>query len=343
MKKLTIREVAKAAGVSYVTVSNVINETGRMKEETRQKVLKAIKKLNFHPHGSARTLARGKSDVIAFISDYLSSPFIIEVLAGVENRLLESGKFKHSLEHHSTRGLKLVKTKLLEDLLYGRKADAVIMLTVKPDNKMLKEFKRFKVPLVLIENSAPGVHSVHVDNYKGAYLATEYLIKKGRDKIALVTGPSGPTAHDEEENPVLRERMRGYIDALKQNNRDFDPKMVHNVLFFNQEDGVKVMVKIKEDNPDINAIFCAAGDLVAVGIIRQARSYGIRIPQDIALVGYDDIAIAAAMNPALTTVRQPLDDMGKAAFDLAIGSLEGKIKKSQHIMLTPELIIRESA
>ena len=177
--------MAKTAGVSYVTVSNVINETGRMKEETRKNILKVIKKMNFHPDGSARTLARGRSDAIAFISSYLSSPFVIGVLSGIERRLFESGKFKRSLEHHSTRGVESVKSKLLQDIIYGKKADAVIMLTIKPDAKMQKEFKKYGIPLVLIENSAPGAHTVHIDNYKGAYLATEYLIKKGRDRIAL--------------------------------------------------------------------------------------------------------------------------------------------------------------
>ena len=103
------------------------------------------------------------------------------------------------------------------------------------------------------------------------------------------------------------------------------------------------MAKIKEDNRGVNAVFCAAGDMAALGIIHQAKIYGIRIPQDISIVGYDDIEIADVVNPALTTVRQPLDEMGRTAFDLAIGSLEGRIKSAKQVILTPELIIRESA
>jgi DNA-binding LacI/PurR family transcriptional regulator len=343
MKKVTIRDVAKTAGVSYVTVSNVINSTGRMSEKTRKKVLDVIKKIDFHPDGSARVLARGKSDAIAFVSSYLSSPFVIGVLSGVERRLFESGKFKHSLEHHSTRGARDVKSNLLKNILYGKKADAVIMLTIKPENKLIKEFRKRGIPMVLIENKAAGAHSVLIDNYRGAYSAVDYLIKKGRKKITIVSGPAGASAYDEEENPAVHERMKGYIDALKDNGLPFETNRSQNVIFFNQEEGVRIIEKIKKDAPDTDAIFCAAGDITAMGIIYRAKNLGIRIPQDISLVGYDDISVAAIMNPAMTTVRQPLDEMGKRAFDLAIGSLEGKIKGAQEILLAPELIIRESA
>lgn len=343
MKKVTIRDVAKNAGVSYVTVSNVINSTGRMSENTRKKVTDVISRLDFHPDGSARALARGKSDAIAFVSSYLSSPFVISVLSGVERRLFESGKFRHSLEHYSTRGAQELKSNLLKNILYGKKADAIIMLTIKPDSRLVKEFKKYGIPLVLIENRAPGAHSVLMDNYRGAYVAVDYLIKKGRKKITIVSGPAGASAYDEEENPVVAERLKGYLDALKDHGIAFEKRMSQNVVFFNQEEGSKIMDKIRRDAPDTDAIFCAAGDMAALGIIHKAKIMGIGIPQDIALVGFDDISVSSIMNPALTTVRQPLEEMGIKAFDLAIGSIEGKIKSSREIKLSPELIIRESA
>ena len=218
MKKITIRDVAKAAKVSYVTVSNVINDTGRMSEKTKSKVKQIIKKLNFYPDLSARTLASGKSDTIAFISSYLSSPFVISVLSGVERRLFETNKFKHSLAHYATRGAQEIKESTLRNILYGKKADAVILLTIKPDTKMMKEFRERDIPVILIENKSPGAHTVRIDNYKGAYEATQYLIKSGRKKIAIISGPLGASAYDEEENPVVKDRMQGYMDALRDNN-----------------------------------------------------------------------------------------------------------------------------
>lgn len=343
MKKITIRDVAKAAKVSYVTVSNVINDTGRMSEKTKAKVKQVIKKMNFYPDLSARTLASGKSDAIAFVSSYLSSPFVISVLSGVERRLFETNKFKHSLAHYSTRGAKEIKETTLRNILYGKKADAVILLTIKPDQGMMREFRDRGIPVILIENKAQGAHTVRIDNYKGAYEAVDYLIKKGKRKIALINGPEGPSAYDEEANPVVKDRESGYLDALRDNGIVFDPKKVFSVVYFNEEEGMRLTRVIKEAAMDIDAIFCAAGDMVSLGIIMQSRKSGIKIPEDIALIGFDDINVASVMTPALTTVRQPLDEMGKASFDLAIQSLENRNFKPQNIILQPKLIIRESA
>lgn len=343
MKKLTIRDIARAAKVSYVTVSNVINDTGRMSNKTKIKVKQIIKKLNFYPDLSARTLARGKSDDIAFVSSYMSSPFVISILAGVERRLFEMNKFKHSLAHYATRGSQDIKETTLRNILYGKKADAVILLTIKPDKLLMKEFKSRNVPVVLIENKSTGAHSVSIDNYKGAYDAVEYLINKGRKKIALITGPLGASAYDEEENPVVKDRARGYIDALKAHDILYDSRKVFSVVYFNEEEGIRLMRVIKEASLDIDAIFCAAGDMVSLGIIMQAKKNGTKIPDDIALIGFDDVSVASVMTPALTTVRQPLDEMGKVAFDLALQSLDDKNMKIQNIILQPSLIIRDSA
>jgi LacI family transcriptional regulator len=343
MKKLTIRDVAKAAKVSYVTVSNVINDTGRMSEKTKNKVKKIIKRMNFYPDLSARTLASGKSDTIAFVSSYLSSPFVIGVLSGVEKRLFEMNKFKHSLAHYATRGAQEIKQITLRSILYGKKADAVILLTIKPDSKMMHEFIERGIPVILIENMAAGAHTVRIDNYKGAYDAVSYLIKKGRKKIAFISGPMGPSAYDEEDNPVVKDRFKGYLDALKDNDIVYEPKNVHSVIYFNQEEGMRMMSVINDSALYIDSIFCAAGDMVALGIITRAKKLGVKIPEDIALIGFDDIAVAGIMTPPLTTVRQPLDEMGKVAFDLAIKSLEDKNMELQNIILSTQLIVRDSA
>ncbi len=342
MKKVTIRDVAKAAKVSYVTVSNVINSTGRMSEKTKNRVLKVIEKMDFHPDLSARILARGKSDAIAFVSSYLSSPFVIGVLSGVERRIFETDKMKHRLEHYATHGATELKDVTLKNILYGKKADAVIMLTIKPDIKLMKQFKERAIPVILVENSTPGAHSVRIDNYRGSYDAVDYLVKKGRKKIVYISGPMGPSAYDEEENPVVMDRFNGYKDALKDNGIEFDQNMVFPVIYFNQEEGMRIMELLRRSSMKADAIFSAAGDMVALGILYQAKKYGIKIPEDISLVGFDDVAVASVMTPPLTTVRQPMDEMGRVAFDLAVKSLDDPNLKTQTIILKPELIIRES-
>ncbi|MBN2754261.1 MAG: LacI family DNA-binding transcriptional regulator [Candidatus Goldbacteria bacterium] len=343
MKNITIRDVAKLAGVSHVTVSNVINGRGRMSAETKEKVLKAVKKLKFYPDVMARTLAGGRSNNIALISSYLSSPFVINILSGVERRQAELNKFAYRLEHHSTRGALSVKEDLLKSILYGKKADAVITVTVKPSAELVKEFSKRGIPLVIIENKAVGASSVTVDNYKGAFMATEHLIKSGRKKLAIVNGPVGSSVYDEEENPVVSERLKGFKDALKEYNLKYDDKMSYHVAFYNREEGEKAMQRINNSGSKVNGVFCAAGDTTALGIIYQCRQYGISIPQDIALAGYDDISIAGIMTPPLTTIKQPMADMGKAAFDIVMGAMESKKKKPVDIILQPELIVRESA
>jgi LacI family transcriptional regulator len=344
MKKITIRNVAEVAGVSYVTVSNVINGKGRMTDKTRDKVQACIQKMNFHIDRNATTLASGKSNTIVFISSYLTSPFVTGILEGVERQLFDTGNSDLTLTHNSTKGSNATKQKLINDMIYGKKADAVIMLTIKPDDSQINEFKNAGIPLVLIESSsALGTNSIRLDNYKGGYIATDYLLKKGKRKIAVINGPFGPSAEDELESPSVSEKFKGYKAALKDNSVELDKSWVYNIKYYIQQDGVVILDTILEEHKDIDAIYCAAGDMVALGIIYRAKQLGKRIPQDISIVGYDDIPIAGFLNPPLTTIRQPLDAMGRKAFDLAMDMLKGKTKGTHEILIMPELVIRETA
>jgi LacI family transcriptional regulator len=344
MKKITIKDVAEAAGVSYVTVSNVINGKGRMTDKTRDKVRACIQKMNFHLDDSARTLASGKSNTIVFISSYLTSPFVTGILEGVERQLFDTGNSELTLTHNSTKGSNATKQKLINDMIYGKKADAVIMLTIKPDDSQINEFKKAGIPLVLIESSyVLGANTIRLDNYKGGYVAVDYLLKKGKRKIAVICGPFGPSAEGEPESSSVTERYKGYKAALKDNGVEFDKSLTYNIKYYIQEEGVKLLDTMLGEHKDIDAIFCAAGDMVALGIIYRAKQLGKRIPQDISIVGYDDITIAGFLNPPLTTIRQPLDTMGRKAFDLAMDMLKGKTKGAHEILIMPELVIRESA
>jgi DNA-binding LacI/PurR family transcriptional regulator len=339
-KNITIRDVAKAVGVSHVTVSNVINKTGRVGKSTEQLVLNAIKQMNFHPDKAARTMAKGRSGEIAFVCSFISEAFVSYVLLGFENSLCKLDKYKFNPIYYSTRGVKSVKNHMLEELLYSKKVDALIMLTIKPDKKILTEFKSRGIPVVLIEGYAPQAHTVRVANYRGGFMATDYLIKKGRRKIAIVNGPEKLEAAD--ENPVFQDRFKGYLAALKQHGLHYDPKNSVRLVDFNSENGRKSMDQVKSAGMDIDAVFCAAGDRVAVGMMWRALQLGYRLPDDIAFVGFDDLPIGTTLTPELTTIRQPLEGFGSKAFELAIGTLEGRVKQPQHILLPPELIIRSS-
>lgn len=345
MKRVTIRDVADAAGVSYVTVSNVINGKGQMTEKTRKKVLACIKKMKFHPDETARTLVSGKSNSIAFISEFLGSPFVNNILGGVEKQLFDTKNFDLNLTHNSTKGIKEKEQDLINDMIYGQKADAVIMLTIKPGTEQIREFKKAGIPLVLIENQAvPGADAVRVDNFKGGFAAGDFLAKKGKRNICVVDWEQSSPEYGIKENPGIIERIKGFKAALKENGVEFGADRVFKVKYFIAEEGKKAMGEILEKKRDTDAIFSAAGDIVALGAIQRAKKEGIRVPEDISVVGYDDVLMAEFTSPALTTVRQPLEIMGRKALDLVLDGLKGRPKTgSREILMIPDLIIRQSA
>lgn len=344
MKKVTIRDVAKAAGVSYVTVSNVVNGKGQMTEKTRKKVLAMIKKMNFHPDTAARTLVSGKTNSIAFISEFLGSPFVTNVLTGVERQLFETNNSELNLTHNSTKGLKHKEEALINEMIYGQKADAVIMLTIRPSNAQIREFRKAGIPLVLIEGKpAPGASSISVDNYKGGYAAASYLISKGRKKICAIDWEQPAPEWGHKDNPGIKERLKGFAAALRDAGIEPDEGRIFKIRYFTTDEGSRAMSSILENKKDTDAVFCAAGDIVALGMIRRAKQAGVAVPGDMSFIGYDDVQMAEFSSPALTTVRQPLVLIGQKAMDMALDMMKGGSKGGNELLIIPELIVRESA
>lgn len=340
MKKITIKDVAKKLGVSVATVSNYINNTGRMSEKTRKKIEKEIKRLNFHPDKTAVILSKGKSDAIGFVSSYLTSPFVFSILRGVEHELYNLGKFRHSIEHYATRGYQSVKEELLRDLLYSKRAAAVIAVSININNKIIKEYKKMDIPLITIEQKS--IFSVRCNNYMGAYNATQYLLKNKKRRIIIITGILKPKVFDEDVSPAILERLEGYKQALKDNKINFDKNYLFEVNYYNMEEGERIMNVIINSDIKFDAIFCAAGDAVAIGVINQAKKIGLKIPDDFSIIGFDDIDEYRFFTPCLTTVRQPLFEMGRKAFEIAVNAINKKIKKAD-IILETEFIKRDTA
>jgi LacI family transcriptional regulator len=343
MKPVTIRDVAKKAGVSHTTVSLVLNKSPKVKAETKEKVLKIIKQMDFYPSETARTLARGKSNSIAFISTNLVTPFISSILSSLEDKAFAEGRAVYDIEQHTTRGLESVKNEVLLKILYGRKASAIIMVSLKPDPELLLKFNNAGIPVILLENRMKGAHSVIVDNFKGAYTAVDYLAKKGKKKIGILAGIVGKTdLEDLSPINVSIERFEGYKAALKDNGIKFDENLVAQINNYNETNAYNAFEELlKRSAPD--AMFSATGDHCAKGIMAVAEKKGIKIPDDMLLVGYDDVEIAKYLNPPLTTVRQLLREMGEAVFDLAMKSIRGELKEDTVISFPPELIKRKSA
>lgn len=208
----TLKDVAKLAGVSYNTVSFVVNGVDKVAPKTKERVLKAINELNYRPNKTARALVSGKADSIAFISTRFTSVFGMNILREIEDGVHLAGLSSHyDLIPYSTRGDAGFKEQIIDSIIFNRKADAIIMLGIKPSPESMARLKKSSIPVVLIDGTMPGAHSVKCDNVKGSYAATEFLINKGRQNIAYI----GAAKTGSETWLSVVEREEGYRKALK--------------------------------------------------------------------------------------------------------------------------------
>jgi len=335
----TLKDVAKLAGVSYNTVSLVVNNINKVAPETKERVLEAIKKLNYTPNKSARML-KGKSDTIAFISASFTSMPGINILKEIEEGIHLAGlTYNYDLIPYSTRRSIEIKEKILNAIVSGKKADVIIMLSIKPSFELLKRIKQNNITLILIDEVMEGVHTINTDNKKGAYLATEYLIKQGRKNILYIGGDT----EKQEIGLAIIEREQGYIQALQEYGLEYKQENHLNALYYNIEEGSVLIEEVLKKNKKIDAVFCGAGDNIAVGVIEKLKKSGIKIPDDIAVIGYDDLPIASVVTPALTTVKQPIEKMGNTAFAIALEAMQKKLKEIVSKIFEAELIKRNSA
>lgn len=337
-----MQDIAKKAGVTKATVSMVINNDRRITETTRRKVLDIVKDLNYYPNESARKLAKGKTDSIAFVTTRFGSPFIASVMEAFESRALHHNRYVHGIQPYATRNKVTVLEEILKKVLYGRKADAVVILSQPPSEEMVKEYAKEKVPMILIENEMKGAHSVRVDNVLGAFNATDYLIRKGRKSIGFLNGASQAPAEYSFNHTAL-ERQQGYQKAHQDRGLKWDSQNMVELANYEYEEGKRATAALLDRAKKLDALFCAAGDVAAMGAMEEIKRRGLRIPQDIAVVGYDDLLAARMLNPALTTVRQSFSEITAIAFDMAVDSIEGKLTEEKHVVLEPELVVRESA
>jgi len=329
--RVTIKDIAKKVGVTPATVSMVINNSPKISQETKEKVLKAIREMNYHPNYIGRSLVKGETNNIAVVASFFASLFALESVRGIEINLR---KTPYNLILYSTKGMDENEEDLLRRILYERRADGVIIISLKAKKELMEEFRKENVAAVFIEEIVEDFPTVKFNNIKAAYIATEHLIKNKRKNIGLIVGNKGLNAE---------ERLRGYKEALSHYNIDFDKDKVVEIVDYSFEDGEKALNTLMGKNKKIDAVFCAAGDITAIGFMDAAKDKGIIIPDDIAIIGFDDIYLANLTTPGLTTIRQPITKMGMQAFDLLLDVIKGKEEDGKKIIsFEPELIIRES-
>ena len=329
---VTLKDIAERAGVTSATVSMVINNKPNISEATRKKVLKIARELNYYPNVIARGLATRKSNAIGVIVPNLASSFVVRILQGIKstNRDIE-----YTVQLFDTIGQKESETQLFQRLARERRIDGAIMIGATVPEEEMKVFADETVPCIVVARKCDNLDSVYVNNQLGAHEATDYLIDKGHRAIACVGCRGGahlPTA----------ERLAGYKASLEQHGIGYNPSYVFEVDTDSMDDGLKIFDQIMAVQPKVTAVFVPAGDMVAIGIIKEAKRKGLRVPADLAVVGFDDLPAAEVVEPALTTVRQPKLEMGDYAINMIIDKLEGRETSIKHKELQTKIIVRES-
>ncbi|GAB6117307.1 LacI family DNA-binding transcriptional regulator [Thermoanaerobacter brockii subsp. lactiethylicus] len=331
---VTIKDIAKYAGVSVTTVSRALNGYPDVSEETRERIKKIAEQLNYTPNSLARGLVTNKTHTVGLIVSELIKPgayhpFFLEVLAGIKAGLK---KDKYDLILF-TVDPESQDTTSYEKLCNDRKVEGAIVEGLKLSDPYIEEIKRTQIPTVLIDIPilTDKVGYVSSDNVRAAFEATSYLIKLGHRNIGFING------HD--DAAVSFERLEGYKKALEKNNIPYKEEYV---VFddFTQEGGYNSFKTLVFEHPEITAVFHAS-DLMAIGSFKAAKDLGMKVPEDISIVGFDDIELASLISPGLTTIRQDTFKMGYNAAKHLLSIIKGE--KPQHILIPHKLVIRDSA
>lgn len=318
------------AGVSASTVSRVLNDTAPVAEETRRRVLAAVAELSYSPNAFARSLATNRSGGIGVSVNDLGSPYYGAMLQGIEAEVEGAGM--HLLV--SSGGANAQKERKSIEFLLGRRSDALIVhLEATPDYELL-ELMRGDVPVVLVGRHLADAskRSVYLDNEAGGELAAQYLIERGHRRIAHVSGPLS--------FPDARARLQGYRRALELAGIRHDEQLLVEADFL-EDGGRQAVERLLARETDFSAVFFA-NDQMAAGGAQALRVAGLRIPDDVSIMGYDDVLIARYLSPGLTTIHQPLMEMGRAAARIALDILEGREREEVRRKFEPQLVERDS-
>ncbi len=330
----TIKDIARVAGVSVTTVSRALNGYSDVNEKTRAKIMQIAKELNYSPNTLARGLVMKKSKTIGLLVSGLSresmkDQITFSVLAGVNEFVSEQD---YDLVLFSTNSTKQ-REKTYTQLCRERRVDGAIIQGIKTDDPYLKEVVESDIPCILIDIpiESDTVGYVTTDNVLGARKAVNHLLDLGHKHIGMINGHSRAF--------VSQRRLEGYIDAIQASGLSVKKEWIVDGKF-EEEKAREEALKLLKKYPEITAIFCAS-DLMAFGAIKAANELGKNVPNDLSVVGYDDITLAAYSNPPLTTVSQNIFELGYQSANLLINMLEGNLEQHM-ITLNTKLMIRES-
>jgi DNA-binding LacI/PurR family transcriptional regulator len=330
----TIAEVARLATVSTATVSRVVNGSPNVRPATRAAVIEAIEQLGYTPNRAARTLVTRRTDTIALVVSeserrVFSDPFFPSIVRGLSTALAQTELQLLLLMARDDR-----EHEKVERYVRQGHVDGVILMSLHGDDPLPKTLPRLGVPTVLVgrPRSDERLPWVDADNRGGARAATAHLLAGGRKNVATITGPLDMT--------VGVDRFDGYKDALREAGARVRKRLVANGDF-GKESGASALRELIERAPDLDALF-VANDPMAMAALEALRSLGRRVPEDVAVIGFDDIADAAITDPPLTTVRQPLEEMTNALAELLLRRINRLGEESESVVCATQLVIRAS-
>jgi DNA-binding LacI/PurR family transcriptional regulator len=330
----TLEEVAAAAGVSRATVSRVINGLDRVSPKTRQSVMKAVDRLGYTPNRVARSLATRRTDTVALVipeptTKLFGDPFFPRLLTGISEILSAADKQLILLAPQNE-----ADEERLQRYLMTAQTDGVLLVSLHGNDPLPGDLARRGIPVV-VGGRPPteGVSYVDVDNVQGALTAVRHLVSIGRRRIATIVGALDMT--------VGADRLEGYRRALREAGLELDPRLEASGGF-EQDGGRRAMSELLDRTPNLDAVF-AASDLMAAGALQTLRRSGRRVPQDVAVVGYEDSPIATTTEPPLSSVRQPTEEIGREMARLLLAGVASGQRVARRIVLDTELIVRDSS
>jgi DNA-binding LacI/PurR family transcriptional regulator len=328
-QRVTIRDVARAAGVSTATVSQVLNGSRPVADATRQRIERVIAELNYRPNTFARALKTLKSQLVGVVLPDLSNPFYPALVRGVQDRLGLGGYHAVVVNTDADRAQ---ERELIAELV-DRQVDGLVLITFTLSSTDYAALAAQGVRFVVI-GRADGFDHVHTSDFAAAYKMTAYLLDKGYKSVAHLAGPNsggGPAA----------DRLSGYRAAMRERGlRGAAAPVVHGE--YTLAGGHRAMTELLKSGARARAVFCA-NDLMALGAIEAARAHGLGVPDDVAVAGFDDIDAASLVRPRLTTVGHHAGELGARAVDLLLDQLRGTDRPPADVVIDFELRKRESA
>ena len=325
----TLSDVATAAGVSSTTVSRYLNNSIVLPQATRDRIDSAIAALDYRPNLLAKRLSTGRAEAVGLVTPEIDNPFFAQLAAAVEAEAEVHGYAVYMTSTHGDRAREIEAIRRMRD----RHVDGLVLTTNRPDDGALAQLLADDDKVVLLDEDVPGIglSRVFVENEHGAYLATRHLIAAGHRHIALIGGPPGLMSVDE--------RSAGFRRAMAEAGLPVAAEDVH-LRDYSRAFGREAMQDILASSRRPSAIF-ASSDYLAIGVLEALQNAGLAVPRDFSLVGFDDMPFAELVNPPLTTIRQPVPEMGRQAFQLLLALLNDQ-PAAPLTRLPVELVVRRS-